>query len=168
MTIVLRRSSSVSRIMKLRLLIPFFFLGVAAPLWAASDALAEVKRADAARVKATISGDATRLAALLADDLSYGHSDGRVQTKAEFISAVSNNQIKYESIDYAETKLRETAPGVVTMTGRVHLKARGGNVQVQFTLRFLAVWREEAGQWRMHAYQSTRLPEAPIAAPKSA
>lgn len=138
---------------------------LAAPSRAADDALAAVKRADAARVQATISGDAARLRELLTDDLSYGHNDGRVQTKAEFINAVASKQSRYEAVDYLETNLKETAPGVATMTGRVRLRVSRGEVRVEFTLRFLAVWREENGQWRLHAYQSTRLPDAPTATP---
>ncbi|HEX2852684.1 MAG TPA: nuclear transport factor 2 family protein [Opitutaceae bacterium] len=138
------------------------------PLRAADDVLAAVKRADAARVQATISGDATRLRELLTDDLSYGHNDGRIQTKAEFINAVASKQVRYEAVDYVETNFKETAPGVVTMTGRVRLKVGRGDVRVEFALRFLAVWREEAGQWRLHAYQSTRLPDAPAATPSPA
>lgn len=140
---------------------------LAGSLRAADDAIAAVKRADAARVQATISGDATRLRELLTDDLSYGHNDGRIQTKVEFINAVASKQTKYEAVDYLETNLKETAAGVVTMTGRVRLKVSRGDVRVEFTLRFLAVWREEAGQWRLHAYQSTRLPDAPAATPSA-
>lgn len=137
------------------------FILAALPLArAASDVLAAVQRADAARVKATIAGDAARLGELLADDLIYGHNDGRVQTKAEFISAVASNQVKYEAFDYEDAKWTETAPHVVTMTGLVHLKVSRGATRVEFVLRVLAVWREDDGQWRLHAYQSARLPES--------
>ena len=143
-----------------RFVLTLVLLGIfQASIYAAEDAIAAVQRADAARVKATIAGDAKRLGELLTDDLVYGHNDGRVQTKAEFISAVAGNQVKYEAFDYEETKLLETAPGVVTMTGRVHLKVSRGGTHAEFALRFLAVWREESGQWRLHAYQSTRLPD---------
>ena len=134
----------------------------------AANAIQEVQRADAARVKATIAGDAARLSELLTDDLLYGHNDGRVQTKTEFINAVTSNQVKYEAFDYEETKLVETAPHVVTMTGRVHLKVSRGSTRVEFGLRFLAVWREDNGQWRLHAYQSARLPETSPSAEKTA
>ena len=34
-----------------------------------------------------------------------------------------------------------------------------GGTRVEFGIRFLAVWREDNGKWRLHAYQSARLPE---------
>lgn len=148
---------------------PLLVLVILSARLSAADAIAEVQRADAARVKATIAGDAARLSELLTDDLLYGHNDGRVQNKTEFINAVAGNQIKYEAFDYQDTKLVETAPHVVTMTGRVHLKVSRGATRVEFGIRFLAVWREDKGQWRLHAYQSARLPEeAPMAPAKAA
>jgi ketosteroid isomerase-like protein len=149
------------RHMKRSILVFLLFGFLHVSLHGASDAIAAVQRADAARVKATIAGDAARLGELLTDDLIYGHNDGRVQTKSEFISAVASNQVKYEAFDYDETKWLETAPHVVTVTGRLHLKVSRGATRVEFALRFLAVWREEGGQWRLHAYQSARLPDAP-------
>ena len=142
----------------------FYCVGVPLP---AQESLAAVQRADAARVKATIAGDTARLRELLTDDLLYGQNDGRMQTKTEFLNAVTGNQAEYETFEYEDTKLVETAPHVVTMTGRVHLKVRQGKTEAEFRVRFLAVWRQENGQWRLHAYQSTRLPEAPAAAGKA-
>lgn len=136
-----------------------FVAAFSASAWAAGGSILAVQQADAARVKATISGDARRLAELLSDDLSYGQNDGRIQTKAEFVGAVTSNRVKYEAFDYEDAKFVETAPGVVTMTGLVHLKVSRGSTRVEFTLRFLAVWRDEKGQWRLHAYQSSRVPD---------
>jgi ketosteroid isomerase-like protein len=128
-------------------------------LGAASPAEA-VRAADTARVMATIAGDVARLAPRLSDQLSYGHSDGGVQTKAEFLGAVQSNRIKYEAYDYEEVQVVPVADGVATMTGRARLRASAGGQQVAFSLRFLAVWRQEDGAWRLLAYQSARLPEA--------
>lgn len=138
-----------------RLLALLPLLGVAAR---ASEAVDAVKHADVARVRATIAGNANELAALLSNGLIYGHADGRVQTKAEFIAAVISNQMKYEAYDYGPTQLVETAPGVVTMSGLARIKASAANQHVAFTLRFLAVWRNEGGQWRLFAYQSATVP----------
>ncbi|MEO7414640.1 MAG: nuclear transport factor 2 family protein [Opitutaceae bacterium] len=142
-----------------RLTLILLCLGMGCAPLRAADALAAVQLADAARVKATIAGDVQRLGELLTDDLLYGQNDGRVQTKTEFLNAVTSNQVKYEALEYQDTKLVETAPHVVTMTGLVHLKVSRGQTRVEFGVRFLAVWREDDGKWRLHAYQSARLPE---------
>lgn len=120
----------------------------------------EVRAADAARIMATIAGDTVRLAPLLCDALTYGHSDGRLQTKAELLGAVKSNRVKYEAYDYEELHIARVNDDVATMTGRASLRATAGGQRVAFRLRFLAVWRREAGAWRLCAYQS-----APLAAP---
>ena len=117
----------------------------------------EVKVADTARVLCTLRGDTDRLARLLSDSLSYGHADGRVQTKEVFLAAVRTNRIKYEAYDYQETKITRVTDDVAIMAGHAQLKASMGQEHVKFALRFLAVWRREDGVWRLFAYQSSKL-----------
>jgi hypothetical protein len=119
----------------------------------------EVRAADTARVMATIAGNASRLDPLLSSELVYAHSDGRVQTKAEFLNAVRSGKIKYDAYDYDDVKVKPVTDDVVTMTGRAHLRASIGDVRAEFSLKFLAVWRRENGVWRLFAYQSSRLPD---------
>ncbi len=124
----------------------------------------EVRVADTARVLSTLRGDADRLGRLLSDSLTYGHADGRVQTKEVFLAAVRTNRIKYEAYDYQETKITKVTDDVAIMTGHAQLKASMGKEYVAFALRFLAVWRREAGVWRLFAYQSAKLSDPVIVA----
>ena len=117
----------------------------------------EVRAADTARIMATIAGDAARLEPLLSDDLSYGHADGRVQNKADFLAALKTVRVKYEAYDYEELHIARVSDDVATMTGRAQLRATAGGKTVAFSLRFLAVWRREDGAWRLCAYQSVPL-----------
>ena len=119
----------------------------------------EVRATDAARIMATIAGDSTRLAPLLSDALIYGHADGRVQTKDEFLGAVKSSRMKYETYDYEELQIHRVSDDVATMSGRARLRAGAGGKSIAVRLRFLAGWRREAGAWRLCAYQSVPLPE---------
>ncbi len=119
---------------------------------------AEVRTADAARVTATIAGDIHRLAPLLSAELSYGHSDGRAQTKLDFLDAVRTSRVKYGAYDYVDLHSQSVGHGLVLLTGRVFLRASVGGETITARLRFLAVWRLEDGAWRLFAYQSTQLP----------
>lgn len=131
-------------------------LGSSAAAWA--DPVAEVRQADQVRVDATLAGDVSRLSSLLSERLTYGHSDGRLQTKAEFLQAVASRRIQYHRFDYEDPRFERISDDVVTMTGRVHLKATAGTENAEFTLRFLAVWRRERAGWQLCAYQSARSP----------
>src|SRR4029434_55416 len=48
--------------------------------------------------KAKICADGAKLEALVADQLSYGHSAGRVETKKEFVDVVAGKKTTYKSI----------------------------------------------------------------------
>jgi len=120
----------------------------------------EVRAADSARIMATIAGDTTRLAPLLSDELTYGHADGRVQTKDDFLGAVKASRVKYEAYDYEEQQVSRVDDATAIMTGRASLRAVAGERHVAFRLRFLSLWRREANGWQLRAYQSTPLPEA--------
>lgn len=126
----------------------------------------EVRAADTARVLATIGGNLARLDPLLSSALTYGHADGRVQTKAEFLAAVKGARFKYESYDYDDVKITRVTDEVAIMTGKARLRAKAGEIRVEFALKFLSVWRREDGGWRLFAYQSARLADAPEAAGK--
>jgi len=124
----------------------------------------DVSAADTKRVLSTLRSDADRLSTLLSDGLTYGHVDGRVQTKEVFLAAVRTNRIKYEAYDYQEKKITRVSDDLALITGRARLKASAGVQHVDFSIRFLAVWRREDGVWRLFAYQSAKLDE-PVAAP---
>ena len=124
----------------------------------------DVRIADTARVLSTLRGDADRLSRLLSNELVYNHADGRVQTKEVFLAAVRTNKIKYDAYDYLEKKITRVSDDVAVMSGRAHLKASSPKERVEFDIRFLALWRREEGEWRLFAYQSTRLSEPVVIA----
>ncbi len=127
---------------------------------APADELAAVRAADAQRLEATIAGDSRALGELLSDELRYAYSEGRVQTKAQFLASVAANRIKYLSITPRDVELQPVAAGVVVEHGRVVFAALTSSGRSEFTLRFLAVWRLENGRWRLFAYQSSQLAPA--------
>src|SRR5687768_18234352 len=56
--------------------------------------------------KAMIAADKAKLEALTADQLSYGHSGGRIETKKEFVDVVAGKKTTYKSITISEPKVR--------------------------------------------------------------
>src|SRR5215475_11385584 len=52
--------------------------------------------------KAMIAADKAKLEALVSDQLSYGHSSGKVETKAEFIGVIAGKKTIYKSITLSE------------------------------------------------------------------
>ncbi len=119
---------------------------------------AAVRAADDARIAAMQTPERGRLAAIFSDDLRYAHSNGLVDTKASFIDALVAGRTRYLGYDHEERKFTFPAPGVALMTGRARIQVASATGGMEATLSYLAVWREESGQWRFLAWQSCRLP----------
>src|SRR5215212_2131116 len=81
------------------------FLGVIPALAGSADEEAVAKGVEAFR-GAQIAADAKAFDALCAAELSYGHSDGRVEDKATFIANATNRKTKFLSLAYQDPKIR--------------------------------------------------------------
>ena len=130
-------------------------------LRAADDKLiAAVRAADDERIAATMAADAARLGAVYSDALHYAHSSGKVDTKASQIKGITASGNKYERFEHKERTFILAGPGIVLMKGRVLMSMRNRSGKLVNDLNYLAVWREENGQWRFLAWQSCKNPPA--------
>jgi hypothetical protein len=147
-------------------LLPFLAL-VLVSLRAAEDpVIAAVRAADDERVAAMKSADRARLEAIFSDGLRYAHSSGKVDTKTSYIESIVHHTSVYETYDYSARNFVPAGPGVVLMNGRVLIQSRSGGQQTLLDLNFLAVWRQENGQWHFFAWQSCKNPPPGPAAAK--
>ena len=78
---------------------------LAAPAALAETDAAAVDQAVEALRKALLEADKAQLEKLTADQVSYGHSDGRVQNKAEFLDGVMTRKAIVKSITFPELKV---------------------------------------------------------------
>ncbi len=127
------------------------FLLVAASLSAADPGQAVIEASKGWR-NAAIQKDAAGLQRYLADDMIYNHSDGRAQTKSEYIAAVVKSG-RYESFTDSETKVRVYGKAAV-LSGFVDVKQLN---QPAYRVHTLEVYVENNGQWQMTAHQSVRI-----------
>lgn len=117
-----------------------------------------IKAADDARIAAMKAGDKAQLEAIFSDELRYAHSNGVVDTKKSFIDILASGKTKYLLNEPAERTITFPAPGVALVSGRTQIKAVSEKGEMEATLSYLAVWREESGKWRFLAWQSCKLP----------
>jgi ketosteroid isomerase-like protein len=103
--------------------------------------------------RAAVKQDAAALNKLLADDLTYCHAGGKMQTKSEYIAAVMNGPSHYESMTFTDMKIRLYGKTAI-LTGSVDVKLTNAPV---FSVRTLHVYVENNGQWQLAAHESTRL-----------
>ncbi len=76
-------------------------LGSSAALAQSGDVQA-VDKAVADLRDAMLAADGAKLATLLSDQLSYGHSAGRLETKAQFLDIVAGKKTLYKSIAFSD------------------------------------------------------------------
>jgi hypothetical protein len=130
--------------------------------WSAAGLLAQpagaeqaVRQAEDRRIKAMIDDDFGTLDAVLADDLTYVHSNGVVDTKASYMETLRSGKTKYQTIERLPSVVRVYGnTAIVTGTATVGLRGQAA----PFTLRYTLAYVMRDGQWRMVAWQSTRLP----------
>jgi Domain of unknown function (DUF4440) len=124
---------------------------------AGSAAEQAVLKADNARFAAMLAADTAALEKLLADELSYTHSNAQVQDKAAFISDIKTGKIKYLTIDPTDQKARVFgSTAIVTGGASVHVVQNGNDLT--FKIRYTNTHLNRGGAWQMVAWQATRLP----------
>jgi predicted ester cyclase len=123
-----------------------------------TDAEREVLLVQADRFRAMTENDISALESIFSDDLVYTHTTGRVETKAEFLSALHTRAVAYHSIEPMDVKVR-IYDNTAVVTGASAMKVSAGAKDLAFSLQFIEVYENSKGRWRLLAWQSTRLPD---------
>jgi ketosteroid isomerase-like protein len=127
-------------------------LALASTVYAA-DSADLVREAALGWTQAAVKQDAAALQRFIADDLQYAHAGGQIQTKEQYIAAVTNGPARYQSFTFSDMKIRFYGKAAV-LTAYCDVKMAG---QDSFRVRTLQVYTENNGQWQMAAHQSTRV-----------
>jgi hypothetical protein len=146
--------------MKRKAFLSGVLLGLAAmvvvPLLAAEPPVISALRADKARLAAMMAGDGEALGKLMSDQLRFVHSDGRVESKSDYVKNLMAGDTAYAEAKTSNLETTQVANDVVVIIGLQEMRKRLGTEWSNITLRYLAVWRNENGMWRMVAWQSAR------------
>lgn len=143
------------------------FLGLTVTLLRAAESPVEaVRRSDQSRLAAMMAGDGTALQKLLSDELSFVHSDGRVETKQDYVKNMLAGDTAYTDAKTSDVQAKQIAADVIVLIGAQEMKKRLGPTWSEIKLKFMAVWRNEGGTWRMVAWQSMRPAGNSVVPPK--
>jgi ketosteroid isomerase-like protein len=128
------------------------------PAFAASvDEDAVAKSVEAFRA-AQLAADAKALDALCAAELSYSHSDGRVEDKATFIANATDGKTKFLSLEYQDPKIRVVGTAAIV---RFHWVAESQAVadgkKSATNLHILMNWQKQGADWKLLSRASTKL-----------
>jgi hypothetical protein len=92
---------------------------------------------------------------LFDEALSYGHSNGRVDTKAEFLAALMSGDSDFVSIALSDETISivgDTALVRHTLVADTNDFGKPGHV----SLKILLVWQKQRGGWKLIARQAVK------------
>ena len=142
-----------------RLVLPALAIGLAGvlPALAAGEEDAVAKNVEAFRVAQT-AADAKAFDALCASELSYSHSDGRVEDKAAFIANATAGKSKFVSLAYKDPKIHVVGNAAIV---RFHWLGESEAVpdgkKSSTNLHILMNWVKQGSTWMLLSRASTKL-----------
>ena len=101
--------------------------------------------------------DKAKLDQVAASQISYGHSDGRSETKEQFINAVMSRKQTVKSLEFPELKLAVVGNSAIVRhiyLAQSELDGKTTNTKIGA----LQVWQKQDGGWKLLARQGFRLP----------
>jgi ketosteroid isomerase-like protein len=117
---------------------------------------AAVGQAVEALRKAALAKDRKQFEALLSDQLSYGHSAGRIETKTQFIDDATGPRSVWKFIDQTNQTIQITGNNAIVrhnLTGETESAGKSSAVKIGV----LMVWQKEDGRWKLLARQAYRI-----------
>ena len=132
-------------------------LGVVPAFAGSADEEAVAKNVEAFRV-AQVAADAKAFDALCAPELSYSHSDGRVENKAEFIAGATSGKSKWLSLKYEDPKIRVVNNvAIVRFHWLGEQEAIADGKKSSTNLHILMNWQKQGADWKLLTRASTKL-----------
>ena len=108
------------------------------------------------RFRAMVDGDGQSLDELLADNLSYVHTNGKRETKQQFIDGITGGRRRYRQIEVQTQDVLPVGRETCVVTGRALIEMEANNGALLFPIAYTAIHTQEEGQWRLIAWQATR------------
>jgi ketosteroid isomerase-like protein len=107
--------------------------------------------------KALLQADKAKLEQVASAQISYGHSDGRVETKDQFITGVMTRKQVVKSLTFPELKVAVVGNAAIAR----HIYLAESELEGKATttrIGALQVWQKQDGGWKLLARQGFRLP----------
>ena len=132
-------------------------LGVIPAFAVSVDEEAVAKNVQAFRA-AQVAADAKAFDALCAPELSYSHSDARVEDKALFITNATSGKSKFLTLEYRGPKIRVVGNvAIVRFQWVSESQAVADGKKSSNNLHILMNWQKQGADWKLLSRASTKL-----------
>jgi hypothetical protein len=125
------------------------------PVYAQSRQEVAVAKAAETLRQAMISGDRTALEDIVLPQLSYGHSGGHVDDKAEFVEKLASGKSDFATIDITGQTIT-VVKDVAILRHKLHAETLDKGVPGTVDLSVMLVWQKSRGEWRLLARQAVK------------
>lgn len=103
-----------------------------------------------------ISGNKADLESLVWDNLTYGHSTGRIEDKAAFVKALSTKTSDFKTIELSEVAV--TVAGNTAIVRHIlRADTNDGGIPGKVNLGIVLVWEKRTGEWKLLARRSFKI-----------
>ncbi len=106
--------------------------------------------------QALISGNQSDLESIVTDDLTYGHSSGKIQDKAEFINTLVSKKSDFVSIDITHQTIKVIGQTAIVRHD-LYAKTNDGGVAGEVKLGIMLVFINQHGSWKLLARQAYKI-----------
>ncbi len=137
-------------------IVAFALLANVQPVAAQSGDEAAVAQAVEEFRKAYLSKDRKQFEKLCADQMSFGHSSGRIETKKQFIDDVTGPRSVWKFIDLSKQTIQIAGNNAVVrhlFTGENVSEGKTNPIKIGI----LMVWVKQGGQWKLLARQAYKI-----------
>lgn len=122
-----------------------------------SDDLKTVRELESRVNKAVLDGDVATFDRLFADDFTHTSHDGSFRTRAEWMKGKVQGKSSYTSYAVESLQIRQYGQTVVVTCLAKPSWTKSSGVTGSGRFRLLRVWAKRDGQWKVVAFQSTRV-----------
>ncbi|MEM5387003.1 conserved hypothetical protein [Paraburkholderia piptadeniae] len=108
------------------------------------------------RFRAMVEGNGQQLDALLSDNVIYVHTNGKRESKQQFIDAITAGRRRYRQIEIQSQDVLPVGRETCVVTGRALIEMEANSGALLFPIAYTAIQAQEDGKWRLIAWQATR------------
>ncbi len=116
----------------------------------------QLKNSVEALRKAMIDADKVALDQLIAPELSYGHSSGKIESKTDFVGSLTLGESDFVTIDLSEQTIEIVGKTAIVRHNLAAATSNGGKAATT-KLHVLTIWQKQNGSWKLLARQATKI-----------
>lgn len=105
---------------------------------------------------AMVSGERAALESIAADQLSYGHSGGLVETKAQFVEKIASGASDFVTIDLKNQTIMVSGNTAI-VRHELHATTNDNNKPGEVHLRIMLVWQKQGKEWKLLGRQAVKI-----------